>query len=93
MAELKPEIAEKIEAILAKVKEPETGLSISDLQLVKRISYSEERNAFLIIMDIAQPKISCMVCGLVTEHIRAGIERMLKEEFEASFPGALVETA
>jgi len=93
MAGITQEMADKFEAILKRVKEPETELSVSELHLVKRISYSETEKKFLIYMDIAAPRnFPCLTCGVVTEQIRSTIERRLKEEFTKEFPGYAVET-
>ena len=83
-----PETQKKIDAILARVKEPETRRSVGDLNLVKRVRYSAREHAFELFMDIANPRTSCFVCGVVTadhpeEHrarpatgIRAGVPRL-----------------
>lgn len=92
MTRITQEMADKFETILKRVKEPETELSVSELNLVKRISYSETEKKFLIYMDIATPKFPCLTCGVVTEQIRSTIERRLKEEFTKEFPGYTVET-
>ena len=91
MAGMSAEMIAKIDAILARVKEPETELSVSDLHLVKRVSYSEKENKFLIVMDIAPSSCACFVGGVVTEHIRASIERNLIEQFGIEFPGIRAE--
>ncbi len=87
------EMRGKIDDVLKRVKEPETGLSVWELNLVKRVSYSDTEKKLLVVMDIAQPRFACMVCGVVTEHIRASLERMLKEEFKKEFPELTIETA
>ncbi|MCA1951159.1 MAG: hypothetical protein LDL24_11345 [Treponema sp.] len=92
MAQISQEMADKFEAILRRVKEPETELSVAELNLVKRISYSESEKKFLIVMDIATPRFPCLTCGVVTEQIRSTIERRLREEFLKEFPGYAVET-
>ncbi len=93
MAQITQEMADKFEAILKRVKEPETELSVSELNLVQRISYSETEKKFLIYMDIASPRnFPCFTCGVVTEQIRSSIERRLREEFMKEFPGYEVET-
>lgn len=93
MSTITPEMADKFEAILKRVKEPETELSVSELNLVKRISFSETEKKFLIVMNIAAPRnFPCLTCGVVTEQIRNTIERRLREEFLKEFPGYAVET-
>jgi metal-sulfur cluster biosynthetic enzyme len=83
----------KIEAILARVKEPETSRSVGDLNLVKRVRYSARANAFEVFMDIDASRSSCFVCGLITATIQRSIERELREAFEQDFPGCSVTFA
>ncbi len=90
---MQKEMTDKIDAILLAVKEPETGLSMTDLQLVKLVSWSEKEQKFLLTMDIANPRSACLVCGVVNEHLREGIQRRLAEAFSEAFPGTTVEFA
>ena len=85
-----PEMQKKIDAILARVKEPETLSSVGDLNLVKRVRYSTSENAFEIFLDIDNPRTSCFVCGVVTATIQRTLERELREAFEQDFPGCRV---
>jgi len=85
-----PETQSKIDAILARVKEPETRRSVGDLSLVKRVRYSASEHAFEVFMDIANPRASCLVCGVVTATIQRSIERDLQGAFEQEFPGCRV---
>lgn len=85
-----PETRRKIDAILARVKEPETLRSVGDLNLVKRVRYSPGSNLFELFMDVATPRSSCFVCGVVTATIQRSLERELKEAFEQDFPGCRV---
>jgi metal-sulfur cluster biosynthetic enzyme len=80
----------KIDAILARVKEPETRRSVGDLNLVERVRYSSQRNAFEVFMNVSNPRSTCFVCGLVTATIQRSIERELREAFEQEFPGCSV---
>jgi metal-sulfur cluster biosynthetic enzyme len=85
-----PEMRKKIDAILARVKEPETRRSVGDLNLVKRVRYSASRQTFELFLDIANPRTSCFVCGIVTTTIQRTLERELQEAFEQEFPGCSV---
>jgi metal-sulfur cluster biosynthetic enzyme len=84
------ETREKIDAILARVKEPETLRSVGDLNLVKRVRYSPGSNLFELSLDITTPPTSCFVCGVVTATIQRSIERELEEAFRQEFPGCRV---
>ena len=80
-------VQNKIDSILDRIKEPETFRSISELNLVRKVTFSEKQKEIHVVMDIEQPRLSCFVCGVVTEKIRSSIERDIKEEFEKEFPG------
>lgn len=85
-----PETRTKIDAILARVKEPETLRSVGDLNLVKRVRYSPSRHAFEVFLDVNTARSSCLVCGVVTASIQRTIQRELQEAFERDFPGCQV---
>ncbi len=77
----------KIDKILERVKEPETFRSVSELNLVKKVTVSEKEKTILVRTEIATPRSTCFVCGLVTEKIRQTIMTTLSEEFHKEFPG------
>lgn len=86
-----PEMIRKIDKVLNTVKEPETYRPVSELNLVRKVTYSETAQTLLVLTDINTPKSTCMVCGIVTENIRQSIQRQLKEAFAAEFPGLSIE--
>lgn len=85
-----PEMQRKIDAILARVKEPETLRTVGDLNLVKRVRYSPSRHAFEVFLNVNTAGSSCLVCGVVTATIQRTIERELQEAFTQDFPGCQV---
>ena len=85
------DMKKKIDSVLEAVKEPETFRSVSDLNLVKKVTYSESQKKLLVQTDIAEPRSTCMVCGIVNETLRQSIMRDLKDEFEKIFPDLEVE--
>ena len=86
-----PDMKGRIDRILEIVKEPESGRSVSDLNLVSRVTYSEKESKLLVVTDIGTPRSTCAVCGVVTEHIRQSIMRDLLEAFTQEFPDLSVE--
>jgi metal-sulfur cluster biosynthetic enzyme len=84
-------VQRKIDSVLQRVKEPETLRSIGELNLVRRVRYSQSEKRLIVFMDIADPRSTCMVCSLVTEHLRSSIQRELQREMEREFPGFTVE--
>ena len=85
-SKMSPEMISGIDQILAEVKEPETGRSVSDLGLIERITYSKNYNRIIVKTLICTPRQSCMICGLITETIGNTIRRNLEEEFIKTFP-------
>ena len=47
-SKMSPEMISGIDQILAEVKEPETGRSVSDLGLIERITYSKNYNRIIV---------------------------------------------
>lgn len=85
------DMKKKIDAALEAVKEPETFRSVSELNLVKKVTYSESQKKLVVQTDIREPRSTCMVCSIVNETLRQSIMRDLKDEFNKSFPGLDVE--
>lgn len=83
---LSPEMINRIEKVLNKVKEPETFRSVSELGLVKKVTYSAGWQRMIVYTDIEAPRSTCAVCYVVTETIRESIQRDLQEAFEKEFP-------
>ena len=84
-------MARRIDGVLARVKEPETLRTVAELGLVERVTYSAAEQRLLVKTIIATGVSTCMVCGLVTEHLRQSIQRDLAAEFQKEFPELSVE--
>ncbi len=79
----------KIDFVLDRVKELESGLSVAQIGLVKRIRYSEITNKLLIFTKaIAQTHGCCTMLALTQQ---SQILNQLEEEFEKEFPEHLIE--
>jgi metal-sulfur cluster biosynthetic enzyme len=76
MSEISPEMKRKIETVLKRVREPETGRSVGELNLVSRLRYSEKEKILQIFMNIGDPRSTCLVCSIVNEQV---LEEMGKE--------------
>ena len=86
-----PSMIRRIDAVLERVKEPETFRSVGELNLVERVTYSDSERRLLVSTIIATGVSTCMVCGVVTEHLRQAIQRDLLTEFRKEFPDLDVE--
>lgn len=88
---MSPEMKQKIENVLERVKDPESDLSIAQLGLVQRLLYSEKEKKLLIFAGdyINLPK--CLSCAPIGWTIRAAIIRDLTAEFQKEFPDLTIE--
>ncbi len=73
--------AEEIEGILKKVKDPETGMSVLDLALVKHIDYREDTETLIIKCDFLRRNPSCVGCLPIAWFVQKAIMDGLSEEF------------
>lgn len=90
---MNPETQKKIDGILCNVKEKGSLLSVSELNLVKKVSFSDTGRRILIQMDGPGDNRMCICAGLVGDMLRGGVERELQEEFRKEFAGFEVEIA
>jgi len=86
-----PEMTKKIDALLERVKDPESGLSISRLGLVKRIRYSEGEKKLFVFTDFYPHLPKCITCAAIAKMIVSTIIRDLTVELQCEFPDLTVE--
>jgi metal-sulfur cluster biosynthetic enzyme len=78
------EMKQKIDAVLDRVKEPVTGLSIAQLGLVERLRYSESNRKLLVMLNAVNqrvPKCCAIIHGLVLSDTLDALTREFQEEF------------
>lgn len=78
-----------LQAVLDKVKEPESGASLSTLGLVNRIRYIEKQKKLLVILNPTRSGKLC--CAVLSALILNTIKRDLAVELEKEFPHLVVE--
>lgn len=86
-----PEMIAKIDAVLERVKDPESGLPIARLGLVKRLRYSEKEKKLYIFTNVYEHLPKCVTCAAIARTIVATIIRDLTAEFEKEFPALVIE--
>jgi len=86
-----PAVQEKIDAILKRVRDPESGLPIAELNLVQRVRVSDEHSLIYLEIPFDQHTPGCLTCAGIAMTIIVGIKRQLSEAFEQEFPGYTVE--
>ncbi len=82
------EMKNKLSNILDEVKDPETGLPVSQLGLIEGIKHKADLNELLVYMNsLETAKACCMVSQFLGY---AKIEELLKEALEKEFPNQTV---
>lgn len=89
--ELDPATRVKFDAVLARVKDPVSELSLSELNLVSKIRYSAKGKALAVSLAGSARGHECPACAAMNGHVLSTIERLLSEELLKEFPGFTVE--
>ncbi len=85
--ELDLSVREKFDAILDRVREPQSELSLAELGLVKKISYHAPEKTIVVHLDLGRPGQECPACYAINEFVIKTIERDLKAALENDFIG------
>ena len=81
---MEPEMIKKIDSILDRVKEPESGMSLAQMGLVERVRYSQKQNTILVLTRAIRHTHGC--CTLLALAQQDGILSNLEQEFKKEFP-------
>jgi metal-sulfur cluster biosynthetic enzyme len=90
---MSPEMKQKIENILERVKDPESDLSIAQLGLVNRILYSEKEKKLVVFTNNSSNTSKCLSCAMIGWTIMSTIIRDLTAEFQKEFSDLTIELA
>jgi len=85
------DVQKRIDKILATVKEPQSMLSLSELNLVEKVHYSETEKRLICTLAIGSPRFQCPACSAINGVVKQGIARALEEAFTKAFPGWGIE--
>ena len=83
------EMTRKLDAVLDRVKEPESLLSIAQLNLVSRIRYHAAEQKFSVFLNSIRSPHHC--CSIMASLLLNTTLDNLTEELEKEFPGLSVE--
>ncbi|HUX11441.1 MAG TPA: hypothetical protein VMW87_00355 [Spirochaetia bacterium] len=76
----------KIDLVLDRVKDPESGLSILQLNLIERFRYNREKQELYVFADFSSHQPVCLTCVGIASVVIDGIRRRLLAELSAEFP-------
>ncbi len=86
-----PEMIKKIDTVLDRVKDPESGLSVLHLGLVKRVRFSEAQKKLFVFTDFQSHMPDCKTCVFIAKLVGENILRNLTVEFNLEFPDLEIE--
>lgn len=81
-----PAVQRRIESILTEVKDPETNLSLLEINLVRRVRVNDEARTILLDVPFDAHTPGCLACAGIAMTVVAGIRRELTAAFEREFP-------
>ncbi|GBD92411.1 hypothetical protein BMS3Abin04_03146 [bacterium BMS3Abin04] len=86
---MEKEMVKKITAILDKIKEKETGLSLAQLDIIEKLRYVKEKKKFIVLKNLEKSTQGGII--LITNKALNRMMNELKEEMETAFPEHTVE--
>jgi hypothetical protein len=81
----------KFDAVLERVKEPQSELSLGELGLVKKFSYHAPERTIVVHLDFGPQIMDCPACSAVDGFILTTIQRDLTTALEEEFPGWTIQ--
>lgn len=81
----------KIDDVLDRVKDPESGLSVLHLGLIKRVRFSEAQKKLFVFTDFQSHMPDCKACVFIAKLVADTIIRDLDAEFSLEFPDIEIE--
>ena len=79
----------KIDAVLDRVMEPESNLSIAQLGLVKKLRYVENKKTLYIFTGAPTAPKAC--CTIIAKLLQTALSEKLVQEFQTEFPDLTIE--
>lgn len=79
----------ELDAVLDRVKEPESGLSVGDIGLVQKFRYVDGKKTLYVYRNSILPSKGC--CTLISNMLLETTQKELLDELRKSFPKLTVE--
>lgn len=86
-----PAVQARIDAILQRVRDPESDLPLADLGLVRRVRFLDDDKLIYLDVPFDEHAPNCLTCAGIAMTLVMGIRRELTTAFESEFPGYRVE--
>jgi metal-sulfur cluster biosynthetic enzyme len=88
---MNPEMTRRIDTVLDAVKDPESGLSVAQIGLVKRLRYSAEARTLLVFTRPLGQTHGC--CTLIALTLLEDVQQRLLEALGREFPDLTIRLA
>jgi len=88
---MEPDMVRKIDAVLDRVKDPESDLPVVQLGVIKRVRYNEELKTLYVFTDFYSHMPKCVTCAAIAKTLASSIVRDLTKEFQTEFPDLSIE--
>ncbi len=79
-----------IDDIFERIKIPESGLSLSQSNIIEKIRYVKSMNKLIVFK---YPLHSKACCGLISDAITSRVINQLHDELKKAFPGFYIDIA
>ena len=80
---------EKIDEVFSKIKVPESGLSLSESNLIEKLRYIEAERKLIVIKYPMHSPEGC--CTLLSNAMLGSVLKNLREELKKAFPQLTIE--
>ncbi|WDP91525.1 MAG: hypothetical protein HUN04_18195 [Desulfobacter sp.] len=88
---MNPNIQKKIDAVLDRVKDPQSGMTAAQMGLVEKVRVSEKMNILTIFYAPMGKSKAC--CSVLNMAVLSEIETAMEKEFKKEFPGFIIKSA
>lgn len=79
----------KIDDVFERVRIPESGVSISEANIIEKLRFIESKNKLVVVKYSMHSPEGC--CTLISNAMLGSVLKELREELEKEFPGLAVE--
>jgi metal-sulfur cluster biosynthetic enzyme len=83
---MEEEMKRRIDAVLEKVRDPESGLPVAALGVVRKIRFSEAQGILYVFTNFGSHRPRCLTCSAIAMALSAKIQKDLEKEFREAFP-------
>ena len=80
---------EKIDEVFSRIKVPESGLSLSESNLIEKLRYIESEKKLIVIKYPMHSPEGC--CTLLSNAMLGSVLKNLREELKKAFPQLTIE--